>query len=45
MMTAIGHPCKRLIRISIEELSLGDLQPGEVREVLEEEFFTKLHLY
>jgi 23S rRNA pseudouridine2457 synthase len=45
MMTAIGHPCKRLIRISIEELSLEELQPGEVREVLEEEFFTKLHLY
>lgn len=44
MMTAIGHPCKRLIRISIEGLELENLMPGEVREVAEDEFFAKLKL-
>jgi 23S rRNA pseudouridine2457 synthase len=44
MMTAIGHPCKRLIRISIEDLDLGLLKPGEVLEVAEDEFFKKLKL-
>jgi len=44
MMTAIGHTCKRLIRLSIEDLSLEELGPGEVREEPEWRFFEKLHL-
>ena len=44
MVKAVRHPCKRLIRVSIEDLTLADLMPGEVREVTEEEFFEKLKL-
>lgn len=44
MMTAIGHSCKRLIRLSIEDMDLGNLQPGEVMEWSKDEFFSRLHL-
>jgi len=44
MVKAIGHPCKRLIRISIENLLLGNMHPGEVREIEEKEFFQKLNI-
>lgn len=44
MVSAVRHPCKRLIRISIEDVSLDGLMPGEVRELEEEEFFQKLKL-
>jgi 23S rRNA pseudouridine2457 synthase len=44
MVTAVRHRCKRLIRVSIEDLLLGDLQPGEVKEMNEEEFFRKLKI-
>ncbi len=44
MVAAIHHRCKRLIRVSIEDMELDDLQPGEVREVNEEVFFQKLKL-
>ncbi len=44
MVKAVRHPCKRLIRISIEDLTLGNLKPGEVGEVTEEVFFGKLKL-
>ncbi len=44
MVNAIGHPCKRLIRVSIEDLVLGDLVPGAVKEIAEAEFFSKLKL-
>jgi 23S rRNA pseudouridine2457 synthase len=44
MCAAVGHQCKRLIRISIEDLLLGDMQPGEVKELAEEEFFRLLHI-
>lgn len=44
MVSHVYHDCKRLIRISIEDLDLDDLQPGEVKEIGEEEFFTKLKL-
>lgn len=33
MCAAVGFPVLRLIRIGIENLSLGDLQSGEVREM------------
>jgi len=44
MVGAIHHKCKRLIRVSIEDMELDGLKPGEVREVDEETFFQKLKL-
>jgi len=44
MMAAVHHRCKRLIRLRIEDLHLGDLRPGGVQEIEEAEFFKKLHL-
>jgi 23S rRNA pseudouridine2457 synthase len=44
MIAATGHKCKRLIRISIEDLKLDGLKAGEVRAINEEEFFTKLKI-
>jgi len=44
MMSAIRHHCDRLIRVSIEDLELGDLPPGGVREMEEEEFFRLLRI-
>lgn len=44
MVKAIRHPCKRLIRVSIEDLLLGDMKPGEVRELEEADFFRKLNI-
>ncbi len=43
MVGALHHKCRRLIRLSIEELTLGNLQPGEVRELGAREFFNQLH--
>lgn len=44
MVAAIHHRCQRLIRLSIEDMELGDLQPGQVREYGEEEFFRLLKI-
>jgi 23S rRNA pseudouridine2457 synthase len=44
MVAAVGHRCRRLIRVAIEELTLGDLLPGEVREVAETDFFEQLRI-
>jgi 23S rRNA pseudouridine2457 synthase len=44
MVNAVGHKCKRLIRISIEDITLGDLQPSEVREINEDDFFKLLKI-
>lgn len=44
MVKAVRHPCRRLIRISIENLELNGLQSGEVREIDETDFFEKLAL-
>jgi len=44
MVAAVHHRCKRLIRVSIEDLQLGEMKPGEVKEMGEEEFFRKLKL-
>jgi len=44
MVEAIHHRCIRLIRLSIEDLELGDLQPGCVREIEEELFFKQLRI-
>lgn len=44
MVNAVGHKCKRLIRVAIEELTLSDLQPGRIREIDESVFFQKLQI-
>jgi 23S rRNA pseudouridine2457 synthase len=37
MTAAIGHPTLRLIRVRIKNILLGDMKPGEVRILSEEE--------
>ena len=44
MVAAVNHRCIRLIRISIEQIQIGELQPGEVVEVNEAYFFKNLNL-
>ncbi|MEO6252148.1 MAG: pseudouridine synthase [Ferruginibacter sp.] len=44
MIAAIRHKCKRLIRISIEDLELDGLKAGGVRELEEAVFFEKLKI-
>lgn len=44
MMLAVKHGCRRLIRISIDDMVLGDLAPGCVREIEEELFFKLLKI-
>lgn len=39
MVMAVKHRCLRLIRLSISNILLNDLAPGEVKEFGEEEFF------
>lgn len=44
MFASVGNHVRRLIRVSIDDLEIGDLKPGEVREIEEEELFRKLKL-
>ena len=44
MVYTAGHRCQRLIRISIEDMVLDGLKPGEVRELEEAAFFQKLKI-
>ncbi len=44
MVNAMRHKCRRLIRVSIEDLQLGNLQPGEVKEIEEDDFFELLKI-
>ena len=44
MCGGVWHDCKRLIRTKIENLELGDMQPGEVREIEKEKLFELLLL-
>ena len=44
MVWETGHRCLRLIRISIEELQLNKLKPGEIQEIPETDFFGKLNI-
>lgn len=44
MVQAVGHPCRRLIRISIEDIELNGLEAGCIREMDEEAFFKGLRI-
>lgn len=44
MIAAIRHKCKRLIRLSIEDLELEGLKAGTVRELEEKDLFKKLKI-
>ncbi len=44
MVAAIRHRCKRLIRLSIENVLLEDLAPGQVKEMNEKDFFKRLKI-
>ena len=44
MTAAVKHKCLRLVRVSIEGIELGELQPGQVKEVSHQFFFEKLKL-
>ncbi len=44
MLMAVRHKCRRLIRVSIENMMLNDLAPGEVKEVSESDFFRLLKI-
>jgi 23S rRNA pseudouridine2457 synthase len=43
MTAAIGHPTLRLIRTRIKNIFLGDLKPGEIRELTEIEIKNLTH--
>ena len=45
MISGIRHRVQRLIRVSIEDLLLGDLRPGEVKEIEEKVLFEKLKIH
>lgn len=44
MCKAVKHPAKRLIRTAIEDLNLGDMKPGEVKEIDREALFKLLKI-
>jgi len=44
MIGAIHHKVKRLVRVSIEDISLANIKPGEVFEMAESDFFKALHI-
>jgi 23S rRNA pseudouridine2457 synthase len=44
MVRAAGHPCKRLVRVSIEDLKLLGIPTGGVKEIEEEAFFKALKI-
>lgn len=44
MVAAMHHRCIRLVRWSIEELTVEAIAPGQVKEVTEEYFFNALKL-
>ena len=44
MVAAVNHKCIRLIRTEIENIHIGNMQPGEVVELEEADFFSLLKL-
>ncbi len=45
MVLAARHRCLRLIRLSISDINLGDLKPGEVQELNEADFYRLLGIH
>jgi len=45
MVLAVRHRCLRLIRLSISDISLGNLKPGEVEEINGENFYKLLGIH
>ncbi len=45
MVMAARHRCLRLIRLSMSDVKLGNLKPGEVREMNEEIFYRLLAIH
>lgn len=44
MTASIGHPTLRLIRYRIENVTLGELKPGEMRTISQEEMYNLLKI-
>lgn len=44
MVAAVHHRCKRLIRVAIDKMKLGDLPPGGVKEIEEKDFYSQLKM-
>ncbi|MCG7857320.1 pseudouridine synthase [Flavihumibacter sediminis] len=44
MFDAVGNRVMRLVRVSIEDLDITSLPPGEVKELSASEFFSGLHI-
>lgn len=44
MLAAVGFPCLRLIRVSMEDLKLLELQPGEMLELNQNLLYKKLNM-
>ena len=44
MVLAVKHRCQRLIRLSISNITLADLKPGNVKELKEKEFYKLLEI-
>jgi len=44
MVAAVQHKCVRLIRLSIDDVVVSDLLPGQVKEVSKEYFYEQLKL-
>jgi 23S rRNA pseudouridine2457 synthase len=42
MVLAVKHRCQRLVRLSITNITLGDMHPGEVKELEKETFYSLL---
>lgn len=42
MVLAVKHRCQRLVRLSITNITLGDMKPGEVKELEKEVFYSLL---
>ncbi len=45
MVLAVKHRCLRLIRINMEDLNIEGVAPGEVKEISQEEFYTKTNIH
>ena len=44
MFAAVGFPVLRLVRVQIEDLKIGDINPGQYRQLSREEIYGLLHL-